>query len=747
MKHLQSQYDVIVCGGGLAGLCAAVAAARHGARTALIHDRPVLGGNSSSEVRVTPHGAARFHAYARETGIISELMELDRAYNHEQFYNNGWTNSLWDMRLYDMVTQTANLDLYLNTTVVEVVMSSERTISSVVGRVANAETNITFTGGIFIDCTGDGIVAALAGNEWRMGTESRVEFGEPHAPDVASGETMGTTIHFRAKDMGKPVPFQPPEWAVVYDDPSFFYDHDRNLEDIRAGYWWIELSVPWDTIHDAEQIRHELTRHVFGIWDWIKNKDPNTREMASHYALDWIGQVPGKRESRRIMGHYLMTEHDPVDRTVFNDEVAFGGWYIDLHIAGGLLGPTSNPPSAADICGPYGIPLRILIAKDRDNLMMAGRNVSATHAALGTLRVMATTALMGQAAGTAAAVAWQEGLSVAEIPERAMEQVQQTLLREGCFLPNVENMDPGDIARNAIVKADSEALSFGSGMPDENVGAENSLLSTKAQWIAVRGELKSVSVYLSNITEYDQTVEAALLPVEHIWDYRANDERQPVCREKLIVPPLFTGWIEWKVHLQEPVLNEGRYVRLDLSSEDQGVRWHPAKVLAPGQPSAYEMREGKFRSRDDGLSYSFKVDPPQPIFPAFSTIRGAARPYRSVNMWRSNPSCSLPQRLELYWEKPVSVGSVVMTFPGHLLQDFNQYPAFFREPECPSDYRIEAWSPDGWQTILRVEGNFCRHVRHVLPQLIVTDRLSVVFEATNGAESVVVHEIRCYETI
>lgn len=161
--------------------------------------------------------------------------------------------------------------------------------------------------------------------------------------------------------------------------------------------------MPYHTIYDSEDIRHELTRHALGVWDWMKNHDPKMKELTRNYALDWIGQVPGKRESRRIMGHYLMTEHDPQNRTVFPDEIAFGGWFIDLHTPGGLLAKHSEPASGESYntftdyavksyAGPYGIPLRSLIAKDIDNLMMAGRNVSVTHAALGTVRVMATTA-------------------------------------------------------------------------------------------------------------------------------------------------------------------------------------------------------------------------------------------------------------------------------------------------------------------------------------------------------------------
>ena len=223
MIQRHEEYDVVVCGGGLAGFCAAVAAARHGARTCIVQDRPVFGGNSSSEVRVTPHGAAAFHAYARETGILSEVLIEERARNHETIFENGWTNSVWDLTLYETAMATPNLTFHVNTAVTGVRVDG-RKLEAVVCRVANAEVELTLGAHIFIDCTGDGVVAADAGCEWRMGTEGRDEFDEPHAPARASSATMGNSIHFKTRDCGRPVPFHAPAWAVHYDDASFFYD-------------------------------------------------------------------------------------------------------------------------------------------------------------------------------------------------------------------------------------------------------------------------------------------------------------------------------------------------------------------------------------------------------------------------------------------------------------------------------------------------------------------------------------------
>lgn len=760
------RYDVVVCGGGLAGFCAAVAAARQGASVCIVQERPVFGGNSSSEIRVTPHGAAQFHAYARETGIISELIVEERAANHEKVRENGWTNSVWDMTMYDMAVSTPNLTLRLNTTVTDVVMNGPREIRAVKARIAGAETELTIEGKVFIDSTGDGIVADRAGCESRWGTESRDEFGEPHAPLEASGATMGSSIHFRAKDMGRPVPFRAPEWAVKHEDPAYFYKQGRHFYDLESGYWWIEIGVPWNTIYDNEDIRHELTRHTLGIWDWIKNRDPELKEKAAHYALDWIGQVPGKRESRRIIGRYFMTEHDPANRTVFPDEIAYGGWFIDLHTAGGLLAPTAEPSSAEgysetseyavkSYCGPYGIPLRIMLPKDVDNLMTAGRNVSVSHAALGTVRVMATTALMGQAAGTAAAIALRDGIAVADVPDARIKDVQQQLLRDGCFLPNVRNEDPADLARSARAEAGSAELVYGAG-PDsrDRTGGfrpiaaleevPEPLTERRGQWIAVGAdEIRAISVCLSNGTRSDQTVEAVLQPVDHIWDYRA-EAHPPLATATLIVPPGRKRWVEWPVGLRASEgLVPGRYVRLDLKA-NPNVEWHMAGTVLPGHVSAFEMGGGRMRRYRDGGTLSFRIEPPQPSFGASNVLSGAARPYDYTNVWRSDPAQPLPQWVGLQWETPRRIGRVELSFPGHLFREYHGYPPFYRDPQCPEEYAIEAYANGQWQELVRVSGNYRQRRGHDIPGGVDATRLRVVVYATNGDPSAAVAEIRCY---
>jgi len=763
MQQIEEDYQLVVIGGGLAGFCAAVAAARLGIRTCIVQNRPVFGGNSSSEIRVTPHGACAFHAYARETGIISELLIAERAANHEEIFENGWTNSVWDMTLYDMAQATPNLTIKVNTDIFDVIKRSERTIGAVKGRVQNAETELQLNADVFIDASGDGTVAHLAGCEWRLGSESKDEFNEPHAPVKASKDVMGSSIHFKTKYIGKPCEYKAPEWAMHYDDAGFFYKQGRPPKQEKGGYWWIEIGVPYDTIIDNEVIRHELTRHALGVWDWMKNKDPKMKELTKNYALDWVGQVPGKRESRRIMGQYLMTENDPQNCTVFDDEIAYGGWFIDLHTPGGLLAANSEPASNEEYstfsdyavksyAGPYGIPLRSLIAKDCDNLMMAGRNISVTHAALGTVRVMNTTALMGQAAGTAVAIALKNNIAITEAPGKLIKQIQQQLLRDGCFLPNYKNSDIDDVALNATITASSQSLLYGAG--PESSGVNNGLNiwhdqpqyltekldKRKGQMIAI-GEtiIDTIEVYLHNTSAAKQRFNIQLKESKGIWDYS-------VCTGSVIAEAFLDvlpgkHWVKWPINLINAP--KGNFVRLDILP-NPAIEWLRAGKVESGHVSMYQISDDKMRRFGNGETLSFRISPPQACFGPENVLSGVTRPHAFTNLWKSDPNMPLAQWLQLNWDSEQQIQTVELTFPGHLLREYHAYPPFYRDPQCPKDYQIMAFNDGEWEIIADVKNNFQRHIKHQLPKSVSTKKLRVQIDATNGDPSAQIYEVRCY---
>ncbi len=771
MKTKNEKYEVVVVGGGMAGFSAAVSSARMGRKTCLIQNRPVFGGNCSSEIGVTIHGAAAFHAYARETGIISELLIEERSKNHAEIYENGWINSIWDMVMYDMAVKTEDLTFYLNTDMRDVKMSSDNKMEAVIAYIQNAETELIVEGDIFVDCTGDGIVADRAGCEWRWGSESKSEFNEVHAPEVGRKEdVMGNSIHFRCKDMGRPVPFTAPDWAVKHDNPEYFYEQGRIPKDKRGGFWWLEIGVPYDTIYDNENIRHELTRHTLGVWDWMKNHDPKMKEETKNYAIDWIGQVPGKRENRRIMGEYFMTENDVQEKKVFDDEVGFGGWFVDLHTPGGLLAEHSEASSATDggeyntfdeysvksYCGPYGFPLRSLIAKDVDNLMMAGRNISCTHAALGTLRVMGTTAVMGEAVGIAASIAIEKGVGIKDVPGKYVSEVQQQLLRNGCFLPNFKNTDENDLALKATITASSEDCLHGAGpeskgfheglaiWKDQPQYHVETLETIKGQIVGIGSDkLDSVSVCLTNTSDSVQEVEAYIRPIEGIWDYRVNAS-EPIATATLKVPVGEKVWVDWDVNLNaDNGLPLNKYVRIDLAA-NKNLEWKEAGCVIPGHTAMYQIGENKMRRYYNGNTLSFKVSPAQDCFSPANVVNGETRPYSYTNVWVSNRNCPLDQYLQLSWDSPQNVSQVELTFPGHLLREYHAYAPFYKDPQCPKDLDIMGCVDGEWIYLAELKDNYQRQCKVKLDKSYKVTDIRVVVKTTNGDASAMIYEVRVY---
>ncbi len=476
------RYDVVVVGGGMSGLIAAMAAARQGARTALVQDRGVFGGNASSETRMHISGASCHWGKkdAAETGILMEL-QLENKY-----LNDSYNYSIWDGVLWSAAKNTENLELYMNTTM-DRVFSNGRNIQFIECYQMTTERRFALEGGIYLDCTGHGTLGYFAGAEYMIGREAAAEFGEKDAPPARDGETMGNTIYFCARDTGRPVKFVRPSWAYAFDESDFahryhgdivvyhdasdvvvlrpgedYADHaDQLVEkyDVESGYWWIELGGDWDDIiAQAEDIRYELYRCVYGVWDHIKNGGDHG---ADNYELVWVGTVPGTRESRRLVGDRILTENDILTNRVFPDAVAYGGWPMDEHTAGGFRAKGEIPSRVRSFEGLYSIPYGCYCSKNIENLMMAGRNISATKLAMGSTRVMATCAVGGEAAGTAAGMAALRGLKPAEFGRRHIEALRQQLLKADCYIPGRKNEDPDDLARRSAVSATSERPGYG----------------------------------------------------------------------------------------------------------------------------------------------------------------------------------------------------------------------------------------------------------------------------------------------
>ncbi|MBB3699924.1 FAD-dependent oxidoreductase [Flammeovirga yaeyamensis] len=446
-------FDVVVVGGGLAGICAAVASAREGVKTALVQDRSVLGGNASSEIRVLVNGVNHLvpdWIPEREIGIIEELLLQNRFQNPQESF------PYWDHVLYDFVDREPHLELILNTQAIHAEMSGNN-IKTAVCWQNTTETELHLSAKQFIDCSGDGLLAAKAGAEYRTGREASHEFNEKYAPKKADGWQMGTSILIHGKDYGKPMPYTPPSFAIPF---TLEGSHPkRKVQSYTEGYWWCEVGSEFDIIEDQEEMRKKLMGYVHGIWDYIKNS--GEYPDSANFALDWIGSVPGKRESRRFIGDHILSERDLVDHKHFEDAVAFGGWSLDEHNPGGLEN-MKEPPSYfhKQFSKVYEIPFRSLYSKNINNLMFSGRNISQTHIALSSTRVMATCALMGQATGTAASMCIKKKTSPRGIYQKYMNDLQDILLMNDAFIPN----RPSNLKNDQFKKANKIiASSTGSG--------------------------------------------------------------------------------------------------------------------------------------------------------------------------------------------------------------------------------------------------------------------------------------------
>jgi hypothetical protein len=577
MKKKLHDFDFCVVGGGMAGLIAAITAARHGTKTALVHDRPVLGGNASSEIRM--HICGAHGENMRETGLVEEIFMENHYRNPTSCF------SIWDSVLYGKAQYQENLTLFLNTSVNECKMDGDR-IASVTGWQFTTETWHTIHARLFADCSGDGILAPLSGALYRVGREGREEFNESIAPVNADSRTMGLTCLMQAREYVSPQKFIAPDWAEKFTKPEDM--KGRNVDLRKTNFWWMEVGGDRDSIHDAETLREELVRIAFGVWDYVKNHAPE-KEQYRNWGLDWVGFLPGKRESRRYVGDYILTQNDIEAEGRFEDLVCYGGWSMDDHFPAGFYHPekgTTFHPAPS----PYGIPYRSLYSKNIENLYCAGRCHSATHAAMSSTRVMATTSLMGQATGTAAAIAVREGLSPRGVYEKKIEELKDTLMDDDVYLPWHQRKIPGlsKQARLSCSSGDCEAVRNG---VDRPVGNEsNSVVLKPGESIEYlfdeEVEIRQVRVVFdSDLNRTDEVTPNHVKKrnIRTLYPLNAPDWVVPEALVKAFRIEVLRADGKWeRVVLRTD--NHQRLVKIPLSAQVTGIRLVPLETW--GAPEA-----------------------------------------------------------------------------------------------------------------------------------------------------------------
>lgn len=412
------KHDFVVIGGGIAGMCAAVAAARLGCNVALVNDRPVLGGNNSAEIRVHLGGHV-------EIGPNKGLGRMIREFGHTKKGNAQPAANYEDGRKQAFIDAEENVELYSSYRAVQVRKDGGRIAAVLVRHIETAQ-EIWLEAPLFSDCTGDGTIGFLAGAHWRMGREGRDEYGESLAPETADKLTMGASVQWYSK--------KHPQTTIF---PEFSYGvefNDDNCEEVTMGEWKWETGMNYDQIYDAERIRDYGMLVVYSNWSHLKNHHADKAKYADR-SLEWVAYMAGKRESRRLLGDYVLKQDD-IDKNVYHEDGSFtASWSIDLHFpdpdnSRKFPGAEFKAATVHNWIYPCTVPYRCLYSRNIDNLFMAGRNISVTHVALGTVRVMRTTGMMGEVVGMAASLCNRHGCSPRQIYQEYLPELKE-LMQKG----------------------------------------------------------------------------------------------------------------------------------------------------------------------------------------------------------------------------------------------------------------------------------------------------------------------------
>lgn len=748
LKNIKMTADLTVVGGGLAGVCTAIAAAREGLKVILVQDRPVLGGNASSEVRLWGLGATSHlgnnNRWAREGGVINEIMV-------ENLYRNKEGNPLmFDTVVLDKVVAEKNITLLLNTAVFAAEKEDDKTIKMVRGFCSQNSTMYEISSPFFCDSTGDGILGYLAGASYRVGAENAEEFDEKFAPDEEYGELLGHSIFFYSKDTGKPVKFVKPDFALddITKIPRY---RNFTLNETGCSLWWIEYGGRLDTIHDSEEIKWELWRIVYAVWDYIKNSGefPGSENMT----LEWVGHIPGKRESRRFEGDYMMVQKDIIEQRLHYDAVSFGGWAIDLHPADGVYAKR-NGCDQWHSKGVYQIPFRSLYSRDINNLFLAGRVISASHIAHGSTRVMMTCAHSGQAVGVAAAICKEQKLIARDLSkEDKITALQQRLLSLGQYIPGHSLHDENDLVHEAQINSSS---SFElSELPSD--GTLKPLEHSIAMMLPIAaGELPSVTFDLK--VAQDTTLECQVRLSERTGSFTPDT----ILSKKTI--RLSSGENKACFEFDESI-TEDQYVFFCLI-ENPDVSVYQSDARVTGVLSVFAHADAKVAKSNvqapesdigvdtfefwiphrwpEGKNFALKVEPSIKLFGEANLTNGYSRSVLGPNAWVAELSDKQPV-LNLKWSEEKNIRRIELSFDtdwDHPMESVLMGHPCVVIPFCVRDYRI---LDSKGNLVYECKGNYQTRNSIVLDNAAKTDSLHL--ELTSPAENLptAIFEIRCYE--
>jgi hypothetical protein len=744
IEVIRRSFDLVVVGGGISGTCAAISAARNGVNVALVHERSMLGGNSSSEVRLFPEDTCSFSTWIKESGILEEITVEERVRNWEP-YIEGLMNSHWDLVLYEWVKREKNLSLFLNTTMREVEMADESHIHAVHGAQLGTEREFVLAAPLFIDASGDGVLGYRSGAEFAWGPELQSEYQERLAPREPGTGLMGNTLFFRARDVGKPIEYNRPDWAAEFATEEDLTHREHGH--IECGYWWIEVGAPLHPIKDNEEIRDEALRQLLGVWDHIKNHctQEGVRERAKNYALEFVGFWPYKRESRRILGDYTLTEKDVRNPALHPDDIAYGAWGIDIHIPGGIrerrTAPYPSPRSDQNFQRygtiPYGIPLRSCYSRNVVNLLTAGRPIGVSYVAFASSRVLPTGAIVGQGVGAAAALCKKYQCEPKAVARDHAGELQQMLLRQDASIPGVDNTDSHDLARKAQVVASSDAvLRF-----PESETFHSSKLSLGQVFPVSTDRLETIELLLQSSSPGEQKLKLTLRKVDHVWDLRPTPV---IASATATIAAGYKGYVPFSLHIKtEPgslyfaCIEANPQIALAMFSETGA---EPSRI--PVGTTAADLPPGdQWRPFTGGRSFVLRLAPDQRPYGPQNVVRGTNRPDRWTNIFLSDPAQALPAWLELRLPAPMRFNQIQITFDTNTIRRVSL--PLFRYPECVKKYEVAISQPSGWTTIAQADGNYFRRRVHTFDP-VVSSRLRLNIQETNGSPQARIYEVRLY---
>lgn len=741
--------DFVVVGGGISGVCAAITAARQGLKVVLIQDRPVLGGNGSSEIRLWMLGATSHmgnnNRWAREGGVIDEIMV-------ENTYRNPEGNPIiFDTVMLDKVMSEKNITLLLNTCVYEVEKSTNEIIKSVRGFCSQNSTMYEVSAPLFCDASGDGIVGFLSGAPYRMGAESREEFGEKFAPAEDYGELLGHSLYFYTKDVGQPVKYIAPSYAldVTKTVPRF---RSFNAKEHGCKLWWVEYGGNLDTVHDTEQIKWELWKVIYGAWDYIKNSGKYPE--AENLTLEWVGCIPGKRESRRFEGDYMLIQQDIIEQRFHEDAVSYGGWSIDLHPAAGVFGEESAC-NQWHSKGVYQIPYRCLYSKGIDNLFLAGRIISVSHVAFGSTRVMTTSAHSAQAVGMAAALCRSENLSPREVYSKGrIVELQRNLSRMGQYIPQIAISDKENLVTKATLTASSE-YHF-KGFPAD--GEMQVLNESVAQMIPLRAGngLKGIKVQLSASEKTSLEVELRISskPFNHTPDIVLESKSLTLCSGSqqlelnfdAIIPNEQYAFLTFKknplVQLQYTKERLTGILSVFNTINEAVSNWGKQ---TPG--SDIGIDEFEFwcpKRRPEGYNVAIQSEATLHTYTAANIISGNDRPVQSPNAWVADLDDATPT-LAIRWDTKVSIGKLSLFFDtdyDHPMETVQMTHPENRMPFCVEKYKVY----DGQNRLVYEQTDNHQSINEVVfPEKLNTDEIRIVMEHPSAFIPASLFAVKCYE--